>query len=167
VKSVINILILNLLFFSVGCGTLYNLSESKEARQNRANGIDPLHIWSCGPMAVQKAHNALGGDASSRVISKEMLDRGNLVRDSLSIFTHRAREMTMPSEIIRYFESRGFQIKKIKNFYQLKKTDVAIILLKKKNTIYYHWVCFPVDFNILTYWGDLTLVKAIYLIKPT
>ena len=118
-------------------------------------------------MAVQKAHNALGGDASSRVISKEMLDRGNLVRDFLSIFTHRAREMTMPSEIIRYFESRGFQIKKIKNFYQLKKTDVAIILLKKKNTIYYHWGCFPVDFNILTYWGDLTLVKAIYLIKPT
>ena len=165
-KNVINILIFNLLFFSVGCGTLYNLSESKIEREKRANGVDPLHTYSCGPIAIRKAHDALGGNVFSSSISKEILDHGNWARSLLSVFTHKAREITMPSEIIRYFESRGFQIKKIKNFKQLKETDVSIILIKKKNTIYYHWVCFPVDSDIITYWGDLTLVKIIFLIKP-
>ena len=164
-KNVINILIFNLLFFSVGCGTLYNLSESKFAREKRANGFDPLHVYSCGPIAIRKAHDALGGNVFSSSISKEILDHGNWARSLLSVFTYKAREITMPSEIIRYFESRGFQIKKIKNFKQLKETDISIILIKKKNTIYYHWLCFPVDSDILTYWGDSTLVKLIFSIE--
>lgn len=164
-KNVINIFIFNLLFFSVGCGTLYNLSESKIEREKRANGVDPLHTYSCGPIAIRKAHDALGGNVFSSSISKEILDHGNWTRSLLSVFTHRAREITMPSEIVRYFESRGFQIKKIKNFNELKKDDIALILVKQKNSIYYHWLCYPADSFITSYFGSRTIVKNIYIIK--
>ena len=113
-KGILNILILNFLFFSVGCGTLYNITEDKYSRQQRKNGQDPLHVNSCGPVAIQAAYYNLTKKWPPRsFISKEIQQNGGLTRPLLSIFSHHARSMTMPSEIINFFESRGFKIKKI------------------------------------------------------
>ena len=71
----------------------------------------------------------------------------------------------MPSEVRAYFKSNGFYIKKIKNFQDLKEGDVALVLIKEKNSIIYHWMCYPIDYNITGYFGDRTIVKDIYIIK--
>ena len=57
--------------------------------------------------------------------------------------------------------------KVLKAFRHLKKNDVALILVKKKYSISYHWMCYPVDLNIFTFYGrGSTVITDIYLIKP-
>lgn len=164
-RNVISIFILNVLLFSIGCGALHNLTEDKELRDQRSKGFDHLHIHSCGPIAIEKAYSELGRRVDRSSISKDIQDSNNQVRFILSIFSHHAREITMPSEIEWYFEKHGFQIKKIKNFNELKKDDIALILVKQKNSIYYHWLCYPPDSFITSYFGSGTIVKNIYIIK--
>ena len=103
-KGILNILILNFLLFSVGCGTLYNITEDKYNKGERKKGYDPLHVHSCGPVAIQDAYYNLTTKWHTRsFISKEIQDKGNLTRPLLSIFSHHARSMTMPHEIIHFF----------------------------------------------------------------
>lgn len=163
-KNIIFILLLNALFFLVGCGTLYNLTENKKAKQERINGYDPLHVQSCGPTAIKKAYLLLGQEIQRKDISKEIRQDGNFMRSILSIFSHHARSITFPSEIIKYFESHNFKVKSIKSYNQLKNGDIAIVLIKKNNTLMYHWVCFPYDINIESFFGAATSVLDIYLI---
>ena len=60
----------------------------------------------------------------------------------------------------------GYSVKKIKKYSDLNETmDVAIILIKQKNALNYHWMCFPVDKNILSFFGKDTILKEIYLIS--
>ena len=166
-KNITYIFLLNIFMFTVGCGTLYNLTEDAHDRRERRAGLDPLHIHSCGPTAMEKAHELYGGSVDRVLISKELQDKGNFLRSFLSVFSHNARSITFPGEIIEYFESRNFTINKIKDFKDLKKNDVALILVKKKYSISYHWMCYPVDLNIFTFYGrGSTVITDIYLIKP-
>ena len=41
---------------------------------------------------------------------------------------------------------------------------IALVLIKKKGTLNYHWMCFPADKNILSFFGKDTVVKEIYSI---
>ena len=56
-------------------------------------------------------------------------------------------------------------LQKIKNFQDLTKDDVALVLIKEKNSIIYHWMCYPADYNIPRYFGGKTIIKDIYIIK--
>lgn len=159
-KNVIFIFLINIMSFSSGCGVLHSLV-------GKTTAYNLQHKNSCAPRAIQKAHWEVGEDVTRLKISQQIKSGNNLVRPIASIFVPQGRNITMPSEIRAYFKSNGFYIKKIKNFQDLKEGDVALILLKEKNTIYYHWVCYPVDYNITGYFGDRTIVKDIYIIKKT
>ncbi len=147
-KNVIFIFLINIISFSSGCGALHALTQNTVKYNLK-------HENSCAPRAIQKALWEVGGDSDRLEISREIKSGNNLVRPNI----------TMPSEVRAYFKSNGFYIKKIKNFQDLKEGDVALVLIKEKNSIIYHWMCYPIDYNITGYFGDRTIVKDIYIIK--
>jgi len=159
-KNIIFIFLINIMSFSTGCGVLHALTQNTVKYNLK-------HENSCAPRAIQKALWEVGGDSNRLQISKKIKSGNNLVRPIASLFVPQGRNITMPSEVKAYFDSGGFYIKKIKNFQDLKEGDVALVLVKQKNTIYYHWMCYPVDYNITGYFGDKTIVKDIYIIKKT
>ena len=157
-NKIVFIFLINIICFLSGCGILHGVTHKHVAYNLK-------HENSCAPRAIQKALWELGGDSDRIEISREIKKSSNIVRPIASIFSPRGRNITMPSEVRAYFESNGFYIKKIKNFQDLTKGDVALVLIKEKNSIIYHWMCYPADYNIPRYFGDKTIVKDIYIIK--
>ena len=155
-------------FLITGCGLFKQFNESEKYKQLRAQNKDPHHASSCGPEALHKALKELDERISKREISHEILSNGQItscIRDLLSIFDNRARGITFPSEMKKPLEKRGYTIKKIKSLKELdKEKDVGLVLIKKKQTLIYHWLCFPVDKNILTFFGNATNIQEVYLI---
>ena len=155
-------------FLITGCGLFKQFNESEEYKRLRANDRDPHHAASCGPKALHKALKKFDERISRREISHEILSNGQItscVRDLLSIFDNEAREITFPSEMKIPLEKRGYTMKKVKSLKELdKEKDVGLVLIKKKWTLLYHWLCFPVDKNILTFFGNDTDIQEVYLI---
>ena len=88
------------------------------------------------------------------------------IRGLLSIFNERARSITFPSEIKRVLKVYNITVKKVKSIRHLKKDDVAIVLIRKTSSLDYHWICYPVNKNIKSYYGaKKTRVVAVYLLK--
>jgi len=152
----------------LGCGLLKQSREPHYFSEMRQEGKDPLHIFSCGPEAIQKAFRKLNVHVDLKDISHAIQSNhkfNTCIRDVLAIFANDARRITFPEEVIDELKARGYSVKKIKNYSELDaETDVAIILIKKKNSLTYHWMCFPVDRNILSFFGENTVLKEIYLI---
>ena len=155
-------------FLITGCGLLQQSRESAYMQNLRKENRDPYHVNSCGPEALQKALNKLNVNASEESISYLILSRNgcdSLVRDVLSIFHNGARKITFPDEIMRVLKKNGYKIKKTKDLKSLSETkDVALVLIKKRWSLNYHWMCFPVDKNILSFFGNDTLLLKVYLI---
>ena len=155
-------------FLITGCGLFKQFNESQEFKQLREKNKDPYHAHSCGPEALHKALKAFNERVSRKEISHEILSNGQItscIRDLLSIFENNARKITFPSEMKIPLEERGYKIKKLNSFKELdKEKDIGLILIKKKWTLKYHWMCFPVDKNILTFFGNDTNIEEVYLI---
>jgi len=155
-------------FLITGCGLFKQFNESDKFKQLRAENKDPYHAQSCGPDALYKALKQLDERISKREISHEILSNAQItscVRDLLSIFDNDARRITFPSEMKIPLEKRGYTIKKVKSLNELnKEKDIGLVLIKKKWTLLYHWLCFPADKNILTFFGNDTDIQEVYLI---
>ena len=155
-------------FMVTGCGLFKQFNESEKYKQLRADNRDPHHAASCGPKALYKALKRFDERVSRREISHEILSNGQItscVRDLLSIFDNEAREITFPREMKIPLEKRGYIMKKVKSLKELnEQKDVGLVLIKKKWTLLYHWLCFPVDKNILTFFGNDTDIQEVYLI---
>lgn len=153
----------------LGCGLLKQAKEPAYYSEFRKQNKDILHVYSCGPQALQKTFAHFGIDTNVEELSyiiQKNFKCNNLTRDIAAIFVNDARRITFPQEMLYVFEKYGFKIKKIEKFEDLnEKTDAAIVLVKKNGTIYYHWMSFPKDKNILTFFGIDTVVKEIYLIS--
>ena len=131
--------------------------------------LDPLHVYSCGPEAIQKAFGRFGIYMSLSAISHIMQSGkscSNLVRDLMSVFERDARKITFPYELKEILKKNGFTIVNIKGLEDLDiHKDTALVLIKRNGELNYHWMCFPVDKNIKTFFGKHTIIKEIYLIK--
>jgi len=156
------------LIFS-GCGILKSAKDPTWVKEQRALNLDPYHVQSCGPEAMQKAFANFGISIDLESLSYTMQSSAscsNLLRDVLSVFNKQARQITFPAEIKKILKKNGFSIVSIKAFKDLNKNrDTAIILIRKKNTLTYHWTCFPNDKYIESFFGKDTLIEEIYLIK--
>ena len=162
------IFIFLLSFLVTGCGLFKQFNESEKYKQLRAQDKDPYHARSCGPRALYKALKEFNERISKGELSHEILSNGKItscVRDMLSIFDNEAREITFPNEMEEVLKKRGYEIKKVTSLKELnEEKDVALVLIKKKWTLTYHWMCFPVDRNILTFFGNETKIEEVYLI---
>jgi hypothetical protein len=152
-----------------GCGLLKQSREPDSFSEFRKDHRDPHHIFSCGPEALEKAFKQLNIYIDKEDISHSIQKDNKFntcVRDVLSIFVNSARKITFPAEMIKVLKTEGYSVKEVKKYSDLNETtDVAIILIKQKNTLNYHWICFPVDKNILSFFGKDTVLKEIYLIS--
>jgi len=152
----------------MGCGLMDQFREPSHFSELRRENKDPLHLFSCGPEALEKAFRELNIHIDQEDISHSIQKShkfNSFVRDVAAIFNNEARRITFPEEMINALKDKGYSIEKRKEYSDLNEIiDIAIILIKKRNTLTYHWVCFPVDKNILTFFGKDTVVKEIYLI---
>ena len=161
------ILFFVLILFSSGCGSLKSLSYSSE--QNKS-----IHIRSCGPEALYNALTSLKKTGSDiKIITKKEISReikkdnklSAISRGIASAFVYEARAITFPCEITNFLEKREITIKKINNLKDLKDKDTAVVLINKKDTMHYHWITHPTNYNILNFFGKDTVVCRIYLLQ--
>ena len=152
-----------------GCGILKSANDPAWVKEQRALNLDPYHVQSCGPEAMQKAFSNFGIFIELESLSHTLQSSptcSNLLRGVLSAFNKQARQITFPAEIKKILKKNGFSIVSIKNLKDLNKNqDTAIVLIRKKNTLTYHWTCFPNDKYIESFFGKDTLIEEIYLIK--
>ena len=167
-KIKIFFLFILILLFACGCNVLSDCYVKK---------IDPIHAQSCGPEAIQEAlmkhYRADGvgfkkGLITLEEISQEIRGEGSPLRCLVSFFNGGARAITWPSEIRRFFEDRGYEINKIKNLNSLSKSDIALVLVHKKNKITsLHWISFSEGRNIKSYFGKETVIDLVYIITKS
>jgi hypothetical protein len=152
-----------------GCGIMQSSKDSPWVKEQRALNLDPYHVQSCGPEAMQKAFSNFGIFIELESLSHALQSSpscSNLLRDVLSVFNKQARQITFPTEIKKILKKNGFSIVPIGSLKDLNENkDTAIVLIRKKNTLTYHWACFPNDAYIESFFGKDTLIEEIYLIK--
>lgn len=157
------------MFFVMGCGVFQSISNDSLHIRERVSGEDPLHTRSCGPKAVVEAINYMGIDphVSHEKISRHIQNNSVLpFRSFLSIFNERARSITFPFEIKRVLEVYNITVKELGSMSDLKEGDVAIILVCKKRSLEYHWICYPVRGNIKSFFGAKdTRVASVFLLE--
>ena len=130
------------------------------------------HYNSCGPDALSHATHRLGLYSSEIRISREILNNTkchSLLRDFLSMFDKEAKEITFPTEIKNYLKSKNIKMTYVspENVGSLSPEETAIVLVRKKGTLNFHWVCFPVMRNLSSFYGEGTtsVVEVILLEK--
>ena len=61
--------------------------------------------------------------------------------------------------------SHGFKIEEVKDYKNLTPSQIAIVLVHEKGTLHYHWMCYPIEEDILYFFGDNTIIENIYIIR--
>ena len=160
---------LALTFVMSGCGLLQSSRTSDYVKEQKSKNLDPYHVHSCGPNALHKVFLRFGIYISEKNISHIIQSSpscSNLLREIASVFSMEGRKITFPSELKTILKKNGFQIVNIGTLNELdRKEDTALVLVRQKNSLNYHWMCYPVDRNIETFFGKETIIKEIYLIK--
>ena len=148
----------------VGCGLFQSQRDSQWVKDGRKADLDPRHIYSCGPEALKEAFDRLGINVSQKDLSHEIQKNDTCLRDFLSIFDARARQITFPNEMKSALRKRGYKMVKINSLKEINaQKDTAILLVHKVNTLNYHWICYPV--SNFHFFGKETVLDSIYLIK--
>ena len=161
-------LIITILIFALtGCGILECVRSTKSERNYK-------HTLSCGPEALSSAFEGLEEKYNVKFhLSKEKISEiilrdskcGSLLRDFFSVFAYEAQSITWPSEIRTTLKKHGFKMQEVRDFNSLNLDQVAIILVHKKGALNYHWMCYPVNQDILNFFGKKPIIKKIYIIK--
>jgi len=164
-EKMVFIFLFLVLLFACGCEA-FNCNNKK---------VDPLHVQSCGPEAIQETlvrYYQIKGikfkkePITREEISQEIRGEGSPLRCLISFFSEAGRGITWPSEVVGFFENRGYKIKKIKNLDELFRSDIALVLIHEKNKISsYHWISYSEGKNIKSFFGKETVVDLIYLIS--
>jgi hypothetical protein len=143
--------------FSTGCGVFQNETYP--------------HYDSCGPEALYNAIHRLGLNSSQVKISREILDDSkchSLLRDVLSMFHGEAKHITFPSEIKSYLKKYNIKmtILPVEALKTLTPDKTAIVLVHKKDSLSYHWGCFPTTSGLSSFYGEgFTAVKQVILLE--
>lgn len=152
----------------IGCGII-------NPHKKNAEGYYERHYGTCGPIALEKAFNAVyarDGIVFFRypfprgALSKEIQKRGMKSKKLLSFFDKEAICITWPSDIKYVAERHGFELITIDDIDDLNpKKDIAIVLIHGKLfSRQYHWVVYPLD-DIRDFYGKKTVIDKVYLLK--
>ncbi len=114
--------------------------------------LEDEHRRSCGPEALNDVLNCIKGVdwkeydlKNSEKISKEIRKNGDISRILLGSFNQNAFEITWPSEIETYLESKNIKYKKVKDPTE-KEIEGKIVIFLCKGSILkgeWHWITFP------------------------
>ncbi|MBC8395257.1 MAG: hypothetical protein H8E05_01050 [Bacteroidetes bacterium] len=170
-------------FLFNGCGTLEYCKEPQYIKEARGIGEDPDHINSCGPDAVYDALSYFHKNVkfkrepfSKKEISKIIQARHTTsCRNILSVFDNRARQVTFISDMMAVLNHYGIHWYELtsRNLDEVHKKEglgVAIVLVKRKGAINYHWMTYPFDSkryieNFFAYKGEgNTVIKKVYIL---
>ncbi len=141
---------------------------------NRDNGYFTGHYYSCGPAALSRALDLYGHKYNvtfertlePKELSIEIQDKRGFidVTQLLVLFDKNAAQITWPKEIKESLKARSITVKQVKSIQDINE-DIAIILVRKKNTLdTYHWIVHPWD--PLKHYGDKTVFEQIYVLIP-
>tara|TARA_B100000809_G_C14805035_1_gene411714 strand:+ start:78 stop:581 length:504 start_codon:yes stop_codon:yes gene_type:complete len=126
------------------------------------------HYNACGPVALEKAFEALGDNDASRVdLSREIQDEGNALRHFVSLLHYDGLLITLPNELKTICKKHGYEVTEIHSLDELNlKEDIALVLvwgeiLKREA----HWLVFPIDTKIKDWYGGYTRIGKILLLK--
>jgi hypothetical protein len=158
----------SLVLFS-GCGILQPPSKSPD-------GYYIQHYISCGPEAISDAldHYArVNGIKHKRApsqqeISKAIQDTDSLV-DGRAVLTYVFRDfaaITWPHEIKEVCRLYGYEAIELDGIHELQQLDTGIVLLHKKWSTVYHWICVPVESVGNFYGPHNTVILNVYLLRP-
>ena len=149
-----------------GCGVINHT--------HMEDGYYTEHYWSCGPTAIYRAlstyivENNIPIDIPERNdISRHIQDNATILnlRTPLTLLYKDFVQITWPHELKEVVESYGFTIKELKNVKELTAHGTGLILIHKKRTVDYHWICYPDVKNPESYWKDQTRVINVYVIE--
>tara|TARA_Y100001938_G_C8069300_1_gene422151 strand:+ start:256 stop:786 length:531 start_codon:yes stop_codon:yes gene_type:complete len=154
---------------TIGCGVFNPPQKDKDGYY-----ID--HFYSCGPKAMELAINeyykreGIKSSKSSvdrKKISKSIQRDGQALKTLLSFFDKETVCITWSWEMKNAANKYGFELIGVKDFEELDPSkDVALVLVYGKLlSSKWHWMCYPVDRNILNYFGPNTKVDKIYILK--
>jgi len=155
-----------LLLVVSGCGVFQSFNENPIDRYFYKINKDPRHVESCGPRALYRALKELGHDVTIKEISYDIQQGGDVARNILTLFDQEARSITWPNEVTKFLEEKGYTVTAVKDINSLNPTNnVALVLVRNGWLLDYHWLCFPANGNIKTYFGEKTEIKLILLIN--
>jgi len=158
-KALIWVIAISLL--NLGCIVFHPESAAKNE-----HGYYTKHYGSCGVIALHKARSNFSDYSGTRRISHDIQDSGNLARILLSLVHHHSFYITWPHEIKNHLNKHGYKVEEINDLKSLNGGDVAIVLVRGSVIEQQlHWMCYPNDDNIRTYFGENTEIVKIYLIK--
>tara|TARA_Y100000310_G_scaffold339262_1_gene431410 strand:- start:146 stop:652 length:507 start_codon:yes stop_codon:yes gene_type:complete len=165
-KNVMKGILIFLTLFFVGCGTIQTFSEGKEVRALIDQRKDPAHVYSCGPIALEKILRHFSINTNRKAISYAIQKKGHPYRAFYSIFDSRAREITFRSEIKHILKLFNLEMREVKSLSVLDaKKDIAIVLIHRSMTLEYHWAVYPIDTYFENFFGKCTIIDEIYLIE--
>ena len=153
-----------------GCGILHPPSRD-------GNGYYTAHFNCCGPTAIEAAINKYYSNhgiiicekpyPSKKQISKQIQDDGMLLKKFLALFDNRIVCSTWSWEIREVVKKYGFELINIEKFENLNpSTDIAFVLVRGKFfSKEWHWMCYPVDEDIETFFGSETKIDKILLLR--
>jgi len=123
------------------------------------------HFSACGPIALEKAFEALENPINRIQISRDIQDTGNGTRLLLSMLHHGALQITLPSEIKAVCKKYGYEAITADKLSDLDpEKDVALVLVWGE-ILDAHWLCFPIDVNIDNFFGGYTKISKIFIFK--
>ena len=141
------------------------------ARDN--DGYYIKHLKSCGPEAIEKAlieyykRKGIAYCVRADQISRQIQDKEQFLKKLLILFDNKTVRVTWSWEIKKILKKYGFKLINVNNFEKLDpKKDIAFVLVRGKFfSREWHWMCYPVEKNIRTFYGPDTKINAIYLLK--
>ncbi len=150
----------------VGCGII-------NPHKKNAEGYYERHYWTCGPIALEKAFNAIcvrdgivfyRYPFSRGALSKEIQKRGMKSKELLSFFNREAICITWPSDIKYMAERYNFELITIDDIDSLDpQKDIAIVLIH--GALFskeYHWAVYPLD-DVRDFYGKKKQLLTQYI----
>lgn len=167
ISWIISFLFLFMPLFS-GCGIFNPPAKDK-------NGYYIKHLTCCGPTAIEAAINEYyrkqgivfaKNPAPKEEVSKHIQDDGQLFKSFLALFDREAVCVTWSWEMKRVVEKYGFKLVSAQDFEKLNpKKDIALVLVRGRFfSSEWHWMCYPVDKNIKSFFGKDTKIDTLYLL---
>ena len=166
-----------------GCGTLEYHREAQWIKDARLAGEDPEHVRSCGPEAIYGALNYIHRNVrfikqpfSQAEISKIIQARHTTAcRNFMSIFDNRGRQISFISDmmaVLNYYGIGSYELtsRNLKEVDNKEGLGVAIVLVKRKGKLDYHWMSYPSSSrnyieNFYQYKNsEETVIKKVYIL---
>ncbi len=154
--------------------SLYFMEKAPELENK---GYNARHALSCGPATLSALFARYKIIKIPEEISKEILEinRYNSLRNFLSVFSRNAEAITFSEEMGAMCEKYNFICeeiylpsleKRIEYVSQWKKEINGFLLLRKKNSLSYHWNFYDgkIDYR-QTFGKESTIIEGIYEVR--